>query len=182
MSTLGYKYSEESKKKMSLAKLGKKRKPFSEKTKRIISKNHAMFWLGRKQSEEHKKKISKAISGRSISEETRRKISEWNTFNPNRKFHNTSIEVKLQQLLRDAGIEFETNYPILGRPDIFIKPNICIFADGCYWHKCPECGFEESIKKEIEKDKRITQELQKQDYLVIRLWEHEIKNMTTLGI
>lgn len=41
---------------------------------------------------------------------------------------------------------------------------------------------EESIKKEIEKDKRITQELQKQDYLVIRLWEHEIKNMTTLRI
>lgn len=91
-------------------------------------------------------------------------------------FKNTSIELRVQNLLKENKIDFETHYSVLGHPDIFIKPNICIFVDGCYWHKCSECGFEESIRKEKEKDKRITQELQKQGYLVIRIWEHEIKN------
>ena len=90
----------------------------------------------------------------------------------------TTIELNLQKLLRDNGIKFETHYPILGQPDIFVKPNICIFADGCYWHKCTECGHEESIRKEREKDKQVTRTLQSQGYTVIRLWEHEInKNL-----
>ena len=85
---------------------------------------------------------------------------------------NTSIEIKLQNFLKEQGIKYQTNYSIHGRPDIFIKPNIAIFADGCYWHKCPECGFNDL--KVNEKDKKITRELQSQGYTVIRLWEHDI--------
>ena len=87
-------------------------------------------------------------------------------------FTNTSIEIRVQNLLKENNIEFETNYPIFGRPDIFIKPNICVFADGCYWHKCSDCGFGHLR----ERDKQVTEELQKQGYTVIRLWEHDIKN------
>ena len=51
----------------------------------------------------------------------------------------------LQNLLTVAKIKFETHrmyikqgLTIHGQPDIFIKPNICIFADGNYWHANPK--------------------------------------------
>ena len=158
-----------------------------------IYKNPTNYWLGKKRSKETKKKISLKLKGRIVTQETRgkmslghkgRKLSEEHKEKlrkamlgkhngPERfPFTNTLIELKLQDWLKKQGILFETNYPILGRPDIFIKPNICIFADGCYWHKCPECGFEDKVK--TEKDLRITRELQTQGYTVIRIWEHDI--------
>ena len=143
----------------------RKDNPVSEETKEKLSiffRGKTSWMKGKKHSEEAIEKIRQARLKQIV---------------PNK---DTSIELKIQDLLRNQGIIFETNYPILGQPDIFIKPNICIFADGCYWHKCPECGFNDLIKNE--KDQRITQELQKQGYTVVRLWEHEIKNMTTLSI
>ena len=157
----GYKPTEEHKRKIGLANLGHRHSDEVKKRMSLASKGKKGIWMqGRKHSEETKKKMSLA-----------------RTKSPNRVLLNTSIELKIQQLLRECGIEFEINYPILGRPDIFIKPNVCIFADGCYWHKCSECGFQESIKKEKEKDKKITTELQGQGYIVIRLWEHDIKQL-----
>ena len=79
----------------------------------------------------------------------------------------SSIEVKLQQKLRENNIKFITHKMVLGQPDIFIEPNICIFADGNYWHNLPNAQ---------EKDKKVTEELQKQGYMVLRFWEHEINN------
>ena len=133
-------------------------------------------------SKETLEKISKASRGRKLTEEHKLKIALASS-KQNFPFRNTSIEIKLQNFLKEQGIEFQTHYPILGQPDIFIKPNICIFADGCYWHKCPECGFEESIKKERERDAKVTRELQLQGYLVIRMWEHNInKNQFVLSV
>ena len=47
---------------------------------------------------------------------------------------NTKIEVAIQKGLRTLGIPFRKHEPIIGQPDIFIEPNLCIFADGDYWH------------------------------------------------
>lgn len=85
----------------------------------------------------------------------------------------TSIEMKIQNLLKENSIPFSMHYPILGQPDIFIKPNICIFADGCYWHHCRDCGFGCGR----EKDEKINRELTQQGYKVIRLWEHQINTI-----
>lgn len=84
----------------------------------------------------------------------------------------TSIEITLQHKLVQLGINFEKHKPIVGQPDLFIAPNICIFADGCYWHKCEKCGF--GIGREH--DKLVTSELEKQGYEVLRFWEHDINN------
>ena len=40
-----------------------KRKPFTTKHKKSMSKNHSHFWLGKKQSQEHKEKISNSLIG-----------------------------------------------------------------------------------------------------------------------
>ena len=160
-------FSEEHKRKMSESRKGKK---LTEGTKRKLSnalKGHPIY-----KSISRNKKISNSLRGKKLSEKHKQNLSLAQIKSPNRIFKNTSIELKIQNLLRENGIVFETNYPILGRPDIFIKPNIAIFADGCYWHKCLQCGFGELRQR----DKMVTEELQKQGYTVIRLWEHEINN------
>ena len=62
-------------------------------------------------------------------------------------------------------ILFISHKTIIGQPDIFIEPNICIFADGNYWHNYPNGN---------ERDKQITNKLQTQGYKVLRFWENEI--------
>ncbi len=77
----------------------------------------------------------------------------------------TSIELKLQEILLELGIPFETQKPLLGITvaDIFIQPNVAIFADGDYWHK--------DIKF---KDQEKTKSLEKRHFIVLRLTETEI--------
>ena len=72
----------------------------------------------------------------------------------------------LQKVLKKNRIIFEKHKAILGQPDLFVKPNICIFADGDYWHRLP--GRQK-------RDKYVTQELTKQGYKVLRFWECDIK-------
>lgn len=91
-------------------------------------------------------------------------------------------ERMMQIALALNGIEFEKHKPLLGQPDIFIEPNICIFVDGDYWHANPiKYDSEKSIfgkykAKDIwAKDLRIQHELNQLGYQVIRIWESDIK-------
>ena len=91
-----------------------------------------------------------------------------------KQFKNTKIELKLQNLLKAYKIIFKTHSKaIIGQPDIFIEPNICIFADGCYWHACPIHYPIKNIDK-TKKDIKNTENLQKKGYIVLRFWEHDI--------
>ena len=111
------------------------------------------------------------------SEECKRKISAYNNLPHVKEAHrmrrlhqvfpqkDSSIEIKLQNALKNESISFEKHYPILGQPDVFIRPNICIFADGEYWHSLP--------KQQI-RDEYVTTELIKNNYIVMRFTESEI--------
>jgi very-short-patch-repair endonuclease len=81
----------------------------------------------------------------------------------------TSIELKLQEILTELHISFEIQKPLLGITvaDIFIYPNVAIFADGEYWHS------EEGKKF---KDNEKTKKLEKHHYIVLRLLESDINN------
>jgi very-short-patch-repair endonuclease len=80
----------------------------------------------------------------------------------------TGIELKLQELLKELKIEFQTQKPLVGITiaDIFVYPNVAIFADGKYWHH--------STEAQETKDRTITQKLKKAGYVVLRLEEDEI--------
>ena len=67
----GIKHTEEARKKISAALIGKKRKPVSEVTRRKISQANR----GRKMSEETRQKLRDANLGRKMSEENKRKIA-----------------------------------------------------------------------------------------------------------
>ena len=77
--TSGYKLSEETKKKMSEAKKGKKR-VFSDEHRKKLSeakkKNPINAWKGKKLSEETKKKMSEAKRGKEFSDEHKKNTSE----------------------------------------------------------------------------------------------------------
>jgi len=119
------------------------------------------FWIGRKHHEESKEKIS-----------TTRKIR----IKEGKIIHitpmkDTSIEVKIQNFLKELEIDFFTHYHMsiehYYRCDIFIPSlNLVIECDGDYWHKYP-------IGRDI--DKIRTSELIERGFKVLRLWENEIK-------
>ena len=87
---------------------------------------------------------------------------------------NTSIEKKIYKQLEEAEIIHEKQKPLesITIPDAFIEPNdksykgITIYADGEYWH---------SSSKRKEADKRITNDLFKKGYYVVRLKGKHIK-------
>jgi len=82
------------------------------------------------------------------------------------KTTNTSIEKVLKRNFRKSGIKFISQKKVGAvSVDIFILPNICVFADGLYWHNLP------NRKK---RDLRINKTLMNLGYEVIRFPERMI--------
>lgn len=96
---------------------------------------------------------------------------------------NTKIELMFKELLKGTHLRYQPK--IYGNPDFGSKKKrIAVFIDGCFWHKCRKCYTEPKsnrrfwipkINRNFERDKIINKELKKQNYKVIRFWEHQIK-------
>ena len=99
---------------------------------------------------------------------------------------NKSTELRLMKLLQAAGLTgWRRNYPVKGKPDfVFINRRVAIFVDGCFWHghDCrntrPKDNFEYWMKKRernIQRDIEVTEMFQKRKWVVLRIWECELK-------
>ena len=76
---------------------------------------------------------------------------------------------------------------IIGKPDVvFDEKKIAVFVDGCFWHGCPHCKrplkpksnqayWERKIRRNIERADKYNQQLRQEGWIVVRIWEHEIK-------
>ena len=153
------------------------------KLSKIQKRNPVNYWLGKKRSKEDRLKMSithkelykkdknslPSRKGLITSEETKQKQRIAAINNPMKKIKNTSIEIKMQKLLKEKGIKFEKDKPMLSkyRVDLFIKPNLVIECDGDYWHNRP--GMKE-------KDEIRNNNLKKSGFRVLRFWEHEINS------
>src|SRR3989338_4707861 len=91
----------------------------------------------------------------------------------------TRPEIIFRKAIAGAGIQgYRLHYKLLGKPDIvFPKRRIAIFIDGCFWHKCPKCFPDLStakrywvnkIQSNIDRDIRVSKELKKTGWKVIR--------------
>jgi DNA mismatch endonuclease, patch repair protein len=99
---------------------------------------------------------------------------------------NLATELRLVHILRDHGIKgWRRHFPICGTPD-FVFPNrrLAIFVDGCFWHGCPLHGslpmanrafWERKLDRNKERDKEVRRELRKAGWLVLRIWQHELR-------
>ncbi len=198
MSMAGFKHSPETKGKLSRIKLAYY-KEHPENKKKLVGENNPMFgrrgalnpMFGKHLSEEAKAQLSRSrlgkyreaenpFFGRHHSEETKKRMKEkWK----GRAFpeKDNRLELKFQQELVNINLQSKKHAKVLGRPDIFIEPNICIFIDGCYWHGCP-CKFDQAqtgqhatyIKSRMQHDLEVNKKLSDNGFVVLRFWEHEI--------
>ncbi len=193
----GRKLSMETRKRMSLAKrkrieeLGYMNSP---ETRKKLSEIMKRKWANRDVTEKQVNNIKKYgvktqfKKGHKVTKKTREAVkkSRAKQIFP---IKNSSIEVKIQNFLTKLHIEFVThkymNLKSSYQCDIFIpiqkgiNQKTIIETDGCYWHGCATCKFKQSnnIKNAMKKDKLRTKELIEKGFKVIRIWEHDIKNM-----
>jgi len=105
------------------------------------------------------------------------------------KSKDTSIEKMLRRALWEKGLRYRKNVEsIEGRPDIaFIGLKIAIFCDSEFWHgksyiengSLPKNNREywrNKFEKNLSRDKKVTEALEKNGWLVLRFWEKDIRN------
>ena len=102
---------------------------------------------------------------------------------------NTSPETLLRCALHTSGLR----YRLHARPEhdlrcnadiVFRAAKVCVFVDGCFWHGCPlhfllpkthSAWWEEKIQDNRARDERQQQLLEERGWVVVRLWEHEVR-------
>ena len=94
----------------------------------------------------------------------------------------TKLELKFKDLIK--GFRFRYQPKVIGKPDFASKKlKIVIFIDSCFWHKCPKhfrrpnsnkTYWKPKIERNVERAKEVDKQLRKEEWKVIRFWEHEI--------
>lgn len=186
---VGFKYwegkerSNETKIKISEVQRGDRRSPETE--FKVGNHPSTEFKIGRtipKEQLERLNKIWKSKEWKEMAQE-RRKYQILPT-------KDTSIEIKIQNFLKDLNILFETHKYIQIRHayqcDLFvpaqdgITKSIIIECDGCYFHGCQICNKNllKWQRKQICKDNKRSKEIKGKGWKIIRLKEHDIVPMT----
>ncbi len=103
---------------------------------------------------------------------------------------NTRFEREFINILKEnTNKKFQINVvSIKGKPDIvFPKDKVCVFLDSDFWHgwQYPRWRhllkndfWREKIENNRKRDKRVTMYLRKNNWFVLRFWEHELKNFS----
>jgi DNA mismatch endonuclease, patch repair protein len=97
----------------------------------------------------------------------------------------TKPELAIAEMLRAIGLEFESHARDLpGRPDFVLREQkIAIYCDGDFWHgwrfpvwrlKLSE-KWEKKIEGNRQRDARNHRKIRRSGWIVVRLWEHQIK-------
>jgi DNA mismatch endonuclease (patch repair protein) len=95
---------------------------------------------------------------------------------------NYTTEIRFIQMMRRYKISGWRRRSVLpGRPDfVFAKYKVAVFIDGDFWHGNPKnfripktnCDYwQAKIAGNRERDRRITREIRKNGWRVIRFWE-----------
>lgn len=99
---------------------------------------------------------------------------------------NKSTELVLKEILNNEGLTGwrENARDLPGKPDfVFDKEKVAIFVDGCFWHGCPKCYrrpsssqeyWDEKVRNNMRRDKRVRSKLRRQGWSVLRFWEHSL--------
>jgi len=98
---------------------------------------------------------------------------------------NKATELALMKLFRRHGISgWRRQQPVFGKPDfIFRRERLALFVDGCFWHGCPRCYrrpksnrkfWDAKIARNRERDRKVSRELRRLGWRVIRIWEHDL--------
>ena len=98
---------------------------------------------------------------------------------------NTAPELSIRRLVHSRGLRFRMHVQSLpGRPDlVFVRAQTAVFVDGDFWHgwMFPKWKrslgpyWQEKIEGNRRRDLRNFKRLRRAGWLVIRIWEHEVR-------
>ena len=101
------------------------------------------------------------------------------------RFEGTAPEQKLKMCFWRRKVIIQEHLPVMGSPDLgWMVLKIAIFVDGCFWHGCDEHYrapktrrkyWNRMVKKQQQRDRDVSAELIDSGWLVLRYWEHQIK-------
>lgn len=97
----------------------------------------------------------------------------------------SKIEIIFRKALWKEGFRYRKNCKnYFGKPDLVLKKfKTVIFIDSCFWHGCKKHGslprtnkkfWLNKITANINRDKIVTKHYKKNEWKIIRIWEHEI--------
>jgi len=109
----------------------------------------------------------------------------------------TAPELLVRSFLHRSGYRFRLHDKSLpGSPDIVLKKHrTVIFVHGCYWHRHPGCKqgsyfpkdpkqgiefWQDKFDKNIQRDKKNIEQLQKLGWKVVVIWECQTKEHAVL--
>ena len=105
------------------------------------------------------------------------------------KGKDTKPEEIVRKYLFSKGFRYRKNVSNLpGKPDIVLpKYKICIFVNGCFWHKHEGCKYfvwpksneefwKDKLEKNVARDKNEQAELEKMGWHILIVWECQLKN------
>lgn len=98
----------------------------------------------------------------------------------------TTPEIRLRKALFAVGVRgWRCHYRrALGRPDLaWPGRRIAVFVDGAFWHGHPSRHrpgrsgeyWDEKIARNVERDREVDRELERQGWTVERVWDFEIR-------
>lgn len=107
----------------------------------------------------------------------------------------TRLEKRLWAMLAGMGLRgWKKNVEtITGKPDVaFANERVAVFIDGCFWHGCPYCQrklpetnheyWDRKIKRNIELARLHNEQLQREGWTVVRIWEHEMNDRAIIRV
>lgn len=102
----------------------------------------------------------------------------------------TKPEMLLRRRLHAEGLRYRVDQQVLPglrrRADlVFTRARVAVFIDGCFWHRCPEHGtlpkanaawWRAKLNRNVERDRDTDARLRDADWIVVRVWEHDIRD------
>ena len=104
----------------------------------------------------------------------------------------TKPEIAFRSMLHRSGLRFRKDRYIkferrgVKVDVVFPTEKVAVFIDGCFWHRCPEHAtmptrnyeyWSTKFQRNMDRDRSNNQNLQNLGWQVIRIWEHEVKNL-----
>ncbi|HGY1050431.1 TPA: very short patch repair endonuclease [Aeromonas salmonicida subsp. pectinolytica] len=108
---------------------------------------------------------------------------------------NTKPELILRRFLHAKGFRFRLHASSLpGRPDLVLaKYKLCIFVNGCFWHRHPSCKYatmpksnsdfwQKKFSANVRRDTHAILQLQTQGWRVFIIWECGLRDFDTTSL
>lgn len=108
---------------------------------------------------------------------------------------NTKPELTLRRFLHSRGFRFRLHASSLpGRPDLVLaKYKLCIFVNGCFWHRHPGCKYatmpksnsdfwQKKFSSNVRRDTHAILQLQTQGWRVFIIWECGLRDADTTSL